>query len=630
MNDLFGLWPIYKIIGTSLILFFFSFFFGKIYLKSYTDNKAVHFIFGLLIDISIVAIYITKGKTIFLSFLLLLMIFYKSSNIDWKKLVFGSIRDTSFVILLLIIFIGENLIRYNYFSSEYIYAGYPDYPYYLMLAESLMMTGVESFFNYLEVFGISTTANIYHYFDIYILIPYIFSGIPSTSVYLFFFKSFIAALGVFVLGNFFSHITQNRKFYSYLIAYFVVHYVGLSIDGFQIELEPNFIYNIKAIYVLILILFFHEWYISKNTIYCSLILVCSFLFNPLLTPIVTVVILILLLTKKLNWRKNIFNGRNILFLIFLCINIIWLYFYNSQSSNKLLLDIEREQIQFISFSYIEGAFNRFLNYLIGGFKSHILIVAVILQLLYILYLKKHLDFRIYIASLMFFMGHIFNSLLFYHAESSQFYSIPFICLAIIFVYYGIVQVFNSDKNLRYSSFIIILFLIGSFIISGFKSFHRPQSYYKNSVAFVDETLRSLNSPAKIIYFEDYDKFTLDNWRRVLPHLSFGVGNLKLNSFSFIIQPTLTDFFEPGTLPIEAEISIKRGPFQMYCTENNFHPSSYEDQNFFIALKGFIEQKDIDCLVFDKNIRIPNWIEELEVKKIIKPVKKYDNLVLYVL
>src|SRR5690606_23832257 len=104
--------------------------------------------------------------------------------------------------------------------------------------------------------------------------------------------------------------------------------------------------------------------------------------------------------------------------------------------------------------------------------------------------------------------------------------------------------------------------------------------------FVDETLTNINSPAKIIYFEDYSKFKVDNWRRFLPHLSFGIGNLKLNSFSFIIQPTLTDFFEPGTLPIEAEISIKRGPFQIYCTENDFHPVSYEDLMFFKALRGF--------------------------------------------
>ena len=632
MFEIFGIYPLVKILIIVFILFFLSFFIGKIYTQNYTSNIAIQFLIGILIVVSLIAIITSLAKTIFLVFFILIIFLLKPSlefiSVKGLKL---ALKSALKLVGLFLLFTVEELFRNEYFSNDFILTGYTDYTYYLTIAENLIQNGVESPFNYMVNYGIESSPSLYHYFDIYILVPFLYLGIPPTMAYLYFYPSFVATFGVLCLVHMFK--MKTPKWVAYLLAIVSIHIVGLtfSFDGFQFDINRNIIYFHKGLYAITLILILIEWVKSKNNLFLFFAISISILFNIILLPIMGFIVFFIVLIYKKRFLFNFTIKSNLKVIIGIFIFLlyfIFFYFINitTTQSGGYVDNSFVEKIDFFSIIYVENVINNLIIY-IGWLKWFFIVFSIILIYQVFLFIKNiEIDYSIIIIFLLMIGGIIFRSLLYFNFFSHQIFNISFVGVVVTLSFYGLIQFFEKNKLSKYIASLVAIFIILGFYLSNLSSFHVPISGYKASVLMTKKTLKLVKENTKLLYFEDVEKATSKNTIRFIPYMSFEVGPYKLNYNVSIIQPTHTNLLPNKSDHLKEILTlIESGPFQQFCIKNNYNPESYYDDQFFEAVKKFISENDIKVLIFNNDMVLPEWINKLKSKQILLPINpKYDN------
>lgn len=627
MFELFGIEPVLKISLLVFVLIYVSTFIGFHILGDKTSNNGIHLLVGLFIIVSLIAIFATKGITVFSAFLVSFVLIIRP---EFSKLKVNFVQPFTsalhfFVIFLVFLFI--QFLREPYFSRDHISSSYSDFTFYISASESILNSGVESTLSYLSNYGYEIAPNVYHYFDLYLFLPVFLVKIPPLIGYLYFLIPLLFSLSAYSLIHCFD-FNSRKSLYTFfgILSIFVL---GFKFGDNEAIYRYSIAYFPKSSVVFFIFLLFQLKSRFNYLDIIALTLIVGLVLNPILFLLIlfsSVVLIFLLIWKKFIGFKDFLKLRYLLItVLFLA---YFLQFLNGKSDNSVLYTF---LVDFNLKEYILGSIFKMKG--LTGILQHF--PHILLLLLIIIGIKvKNKAFPVSLVSVLLLMcsGYLMATLLHIHFEANQFFMISFAPFLAYVFYFILHELFSiKSKKIIYLSALFLGTTICLFAIGGYSIFTKPRDVYLSSVEFnksIQDERRKLNS-FKAVYFRVVDSET--DWIRSLPFLFSELGYLKLYDNSQIIQPTVVSFFNKETsYPKNALNLIGNGPFQKHCDKVKQEPESYYDKSFFIAFQSFIEINKINTLIFDKDLQIPDWVAELKIREIVSPVKPYDNHYVYML
>jgi hypothetical protein len=621
MFELFGFLPLVKILGIVFFLFYFSFLIGRFISWESTENKGLQFFIGLSSILSVVAIINSLGLTVFTpSFISILVLFkpkIKFSNLNWQK----AFKCTLQLFGLFIPFLLIELYRQSFFSKEFFNAGFGDYQFYIDTAQNIWKEGVESSLAYLTHYDLPTATNIYHYYDLYLLVPIFIFEIPPLIGYFFYFLPLVYSIAVFSLFQ----ISKSRKnrLLILLIAFFSIHIPGIEIPELVSFKRLTMIHYPKACFMIfpVLILTLRDkWGLNKTLVAATFL---SLMLNPLIFINIgaTSLSMFFLLKKKRKLKfVSFFNWECLL--VYACFIVYFVLVFSSKSDNSVLFTfMDNPSLS----QFFTEVFKRFVGYSGVVKKLPILVIAALI-LFYRFYKTNKIQFEVVFISVTFIIGHIVNSLMYNHYEGMQFFNFSIVTMISIYFLFA-AQSFQLNLGALNKIGVALLLLVstGVYISGGYTLFTEPRTSFKTSVGYNKNLKKAINKREEVnsLFFKNFTDET--HWIRTIPYLTYGLGYLNLHQNSNCILPTDPNMFlNSYTVKKNAINLISRGPFSLYCQKMNLSPTSFYDENFKVAILGFIDKYNINVLIFEKEMIIPEWVDEFDSKVFVYPEQEYDQ------
>ena len=329
-----------------------------------------------------------------------------------------------------------DLIRYQFFSNEFVVSNYPDFPFYAMVAENLVIHKVESPFNYLINFDISIQTAVYHYFDVYTLALMNRVGIPSFFAYTYIYFPLIKTIACISLVDILETLPSKRKVLNnYLIAFFAVFSISFGIDGGALVEQISY-YFPKVIYSIIGFYFIYLWVIEKECKYLIFIFLVSFYLSPLVLLITfcSASLLVLIDFFKRNYLGIISTLRHFIkarYIIPLVVTFSFsgiLPLIERDELSLTMLDNNNSSSIKIDLIYMKQMLNRILSYLsVVKYRPHFLLLIAAAFILLVKKLStKSKVFKLTFLILVFaLVGHVLSGIMIFHSESYQLHQLGF-------------------------------------------------------------------------------------------------------------------------------------------------------------------------------------------------------------
>ncbi len=519
------------------------------------------------------------------------------------------------------LFFIEEILKQYYFSNEVLQSSYVDFSFYIETVEAIINSGVESSMSYLNLYGYESGKSIYHYFDLYLLMPGISLGISSQISYLFFLVPFSYTLGAFLMVQLIG--SQLSKWVRLIFVYALFHLVGIDFLRLIPISSSNFLTFHKALLLLMPLSFLKQWYVEKDIKYLVAIVLLSVCINPILSIILNVYIvgiLLIGLRQKSMKIKQFFAPQ---YLIAYAAFLIYAYVFLIQAKdtgNQFLYPKFDLSIS----DYLKGFFKRFTTYLVGLRVYPSLLLGLLASLF--LYKKtKTMNKEVKTCLVVFLIAHLISSSIFFHSESSQFFSICMITMVALVSYYGMLRISDVARLSKGIGVLTILVVLGANMFNKFNTYTKPHHAEPISLSYfrkIEANIKSYDGHRKILYFENLNT----RWRRLMPHLPFGIGYTNLFPNTHVLQGTLLSFFTERLedFSTTGTTSIAISPFQQFCNKHSYSPKSYDDPIFEKALREFVKEQNISMFIFNNNMDLPKWVERFEVKSIVKGVNEQDK------
>lgn len=628
MFELFGLVPLLKVLLVGFLTTYLSFFFGNIIARDKTNNYGIIFIVGTIVLCSLYAIIINWGKSIFTPALVSLIILFKPSFKLIKQAFVDALKPSlSFFVIFLVCFFLQ-LAKEPYFSTEYISTTYTDYSFYISAMQDILLGGGESTIGYLSNYGIEVDPNIYHFYDLYLLLPVFIFKIPPLVGYVYFLNSFLFSIAIYCLTHLFS-VNKRKQVLLIAIGLISICLTGIILSDFSPIYRYSVTYFPKCtVFFAIVMMLKLEGSLNRIEL-LTLLLIVGLVVNPLLFAISLIPIIILFIRSLLNGESKLSQLFSIrLLLIFSLFLAYLLFIFVSKSDNSILYTFKGE----ITLSeFFKGFLYRFKGYL-GMYQHFPLLVLAGLIYIYRFFRFKQFNLILFFSFLMLLSGQFIASVMHNHYEGTQLFYIVFTPFLAIIFYYSF-RVLYGRKELLYKIgfWIFISFTLISYLNNGYQVFTKPRVVVKSSIEF-NRNLMANKEQVKIvkaIHFRVFNEKT--RWIKAVPFLVYDIGYLHLYQNSHVVQAISTSFFEDKIkFPPNAMNLIANGPFQKYCNELDLYPKSFNDPNYYIVLKEFIEENEINTLIFDRDFEIPSWIENFNLVEKVNPIEKYDKHIIYIL
>lgn len=618
MGEIFGILPLVKLFFIALLLMFSSLLIGNLFSRSSKKDQSVPFVLGLLVIVSCYAIYHTLGTTIFTPTLLSILLIFKVKVKDWKQALTRSLSPLIYLFVFFSFFFIEELFKQYYFSQDIVQSAYTDFSYYIEAVESIINSGIESSMSYMNFYGYDSGKSIYHYFDLYLLMPALGFNVSSHISYLFFLVPFSYAIGAFLLSQLIGdHLPKWVKITAMII---VFHLAGIDLLRFKAVSSVSFFAFHKAIYLLIPLAFLKQWFITKSMKYLMASLLLSVCINPILSILVGLYIVPILIKGLRHSKLKLKDFFTVKYCIVYCGFIVYAYVFFIKTENTGNRFLYPEFDVTLS-AYLMGVFKRFTTYLIGlrNFPSFVIAMGAVVL---IYWKEKRINQELKTTLTIFLIAHLIGCVLFFHSESFQFFSITVVVAVSLMSYYGVLLIWR--EGYKYIGALILAILLAANILNGFHTYLKPHIDAPVSAAYVEKVANEIGKykgKRKILYFENPDK----KWRRLMPHLPFGIGYTNLFENTHVLQATLTSVVTNlNTFNTTGLKSIEISPFQQFCIEKGYEPKSYDDVLFKKAVYEFIQYQNISLLIFNEDMEIPSWVEEFGIRSRVNPVTELDH------
>jgi len=372
-STLFEYFPI--AVATAIIVYFvghLSLLFINQEHNNQTKSLSLKLFTGIIVAVSLFAIFKTHGNTICSGLLLLLLFILYYFKISFKKVKlninFFELKDFMYFLLLLFIFLGifQFLFGFNHANPD----GITDFSYYAAVSNSISTHGIETCDFYINMPGntLNSFPLFYHYFELWFA-ALIKSYFPISTFYsiIFVIQPILFALMVLLTKSF---IKQSFTISNVLLLAILPFLIILSTSSAEIYnvIIPNAhlhftttqlidYFNVKYSIVYICILFY---ILNRNQTsferYLPLGILC--LLYPTTFPVIVTGIICLNFYLFLFQRKTI-SWMNLLFIVSIAFFIVFFYslqrsgsiFINKQTLSSIILD------KILHFSFID--FKRF-------------------------------------------------------------------------------------------------------------------------------------------------------------------------------------------------------------------------------------------------------------------------------
>lgn len=625
MFQLFGILPLVKILTGVFLFISFSQLLGALITRSKTSNAATQLVIGLVFVLGIAALVINKGITVFLPALLAIVLIFKLKFTVALNDIRQALKNTIIFVGIFTFFFVVEVFKQDYFSKEIVNSSWGDFSYYVLMAREMFQHGVEGTQVYLNDYRVETSPNIYHYFDLYLLLPGYLLHLPPLLNFLLFFIPISYSLATYLLVHLFGNKASLIKV---LFAIIAVNYIGFNYESSEGVTRISFIDFYKSVFLLVPFLLFGLRKNMSNADLLILICTVALVLNPIILLLIIVPFLMYFLMSMKSIKKGVQDVFKIQNLVILCAFLFYLsQILSPETDNSYMLT----DWSSISFSELlaEIAFELKRQLSILKFLPQFLLFCLISILMY----KKDrtsLNQQVLMTFVVFVFGILFTGLFYKHYDGSQFFVISLITVISVSLYYSLLGIVRSGnlliKALGYGS--LALYFLG-FCFGGYSIFVTPKGFEATSISFVQSIEEEIGKERRInaLYFPEIKEE--DKWIYSIPYLPFDVGYLQYFENANCIKPISVSFFEDNeSYPPSAINSIKKAPFQRLCASNNLAPKNYYDSDFETAIVQFIETHSINTVIFDKHLEIPNWLDQLQIHSKVLPVEEYDNQIVY--
>lgn len=627
MYQLFGITPILIILCLVFSTLILAFLLAQFINQNKDSNAGVQLFVGLSVILSITAIILTAGKTVFTPSLLVIFLLFKPKLKEVELNLKLAIKQSLHFFLIFLLLLVSQILREDYFSSEVLTSSFGDYSFYLTAAENIYRYGQESAIAYLGEYGMEVSPNLYHYFDLYLLTPIFLAKIPPLIGYLFYFLPFVYSIFVYSLIHLFSNEIALKQVFLALLA---VHIIGYSFQDFEPYLRLSLIRFPKSALMILplLLLVVPKWNIYKRLVACVLLslMISTLVFVLMLAATFCIVVFLCFKNSIKEVISQLFSKNNLVAYVGFLLYFLLILTSKSEGS---VIQIEADPLTLKE--TVIKMLSHFVGYL-GVVKILPILPITLIGIVVFWFKRKTLNIVVLFIIISFSIGHLLNTYLFYHYEGGQFYAIPIVVLLSISFYYSmnIVLLDNRIVNYFYKGVLLVLFFI-PFFFGGSKLFTEPKGYNPSSISFntlINEELATMDD-INGLFFNNITNET--PWIECLPHLMFQTGYLKLYQNVNCIKALHPNMFpENKNLNSYARNLISKGPFFNYCVKNGWEPTNWDDSDYAQAIVGFIKNQKINVLIFEKGGPNPSWLNKLSNKRKLSTQKSIDNHIVYIL
>jgi len=537
-----------------ILLIFLSYSTGYVLIKNRIPNDFLKlksffsFFIGLITLVFITSLFVTKGITIHIVFLVPIAFFIvkhkkKGLTITDPFKIYDFLKGFKqiFILYLIWCFIYILIAYFNYINQDIERYLYNDIYHYARLSDVIWMTGEENFLgniNYNSLFEGGTAP--YHYFELYVnMILSEFFKINSLWSYVISVPIVLLTLGSSLLYSILSEVKKTSKWQNYIYAIILLFISGTIIVPLEYVHEGNFATNIinqvTPRYILIYISFvLSSFFIFKKKYYLSLFpLVFLQIVSFVMVPSVSFAIFFgisLLYIFKLEQKKIILN-----MLLIQVTSVISIFiFYKYTQIPKV-----NDGLEFSYSVVIDGVYNNYLSiikYIIASsvyLLQYYSVFLIPLCILIFIQFKRNIKTTklIHITFLIILIegGILVTSLLFgHHPEFFQpeHYSVVIGCNVILFWMF-IFSITSKIKGIKVLTIILILVSGNNIIDTVLKNFSVPYNNTNIKRGLTNEFFDEFNKNDR--YTIGFVGF-LNNYSEIenIKPVVYPIGNTLLN------------------------------------------------------------------------------------------------------
>lgn len=575
------------------------------------------FFFGLLAIIVFFAVYITGFKTVMIC-VIPVLIYLFATRTQKRSLGFsrGEVVPLLLGLLSLLIFIGIQFIRNDFFDPGQIVFSLDDYGYYGDTAAKMIVYGLEGK-DFNEINGVIDAGSRlpYHYFDLWVngfiqtvlnmsklhAYLYVFTPIAMMLVQL----SIMAVLNGYL-----------KKIYLLFIASFLLVFL-MGAAPFKGIVFPNALLQVRTFFTYILLAIFICYYRDGRYARACAVVCMAAIFNILSAP--PVFSACFLTGVYLYWQKRKQAGIHFMLIsVLVCVSIVAFYTFLGSFDN--VVNREMSLSSYIM-SVLQVLFRDTLMR-VWYFYLPVLFTIILLFKTFRTFIVKEIDL---LVPLFLFCGLsiFFSALLYFNIDGSSIGLFPApaaICfLVILWIAYALKsEVVKGTKKMLVLA-VMLLLLINN-IVFCFR-IDNTYAYYRVSKEFIESIDQYVKPRDKISYIYSRAKLNSNPWT----YNSFVCHGLH---FPFLINKELSliSSSEPiGLEGIEKKTSmppqiIEMGAFYKYAQDK-------KSQSLFEIRKSFFKDYHIKYVILDRSMEHPEIYDAITERKIKDPSSGYSFLVL---
>jgi hypothetical protein len=627
MFTLFGILPLVKILLVAFVVIFGSNLIGSFFKISDSQNSnSSQFLIGVLVLVSLLAGVINKGNTIFIPFLFSLILLFKD-HIKFDAFKIANTLSISLKIYaIFLVFFSIQLVREPYFSDQIVSATYNDFSFYMSTVQDIIKFREESKLATFMNYGIDVKLSLYHYFDLYLLSPVLFVGVPPLSGFVHWVMPFLFCMAtVGLIGM----VTNKINWYGVILAVVSLSLIGVRFADYTPIFRYSVFYFPKSYVVFIVFCLLPTRNLIGIPKQIVFLVITCLVINPLLlfasAPLLAGLIAFLLITKRVKFKE--FFGYEII-LIVLMFSAFATQFLAPSSNESMFLSFVKD---FNLQEYLKVIFQKLRGHM--GIIQHFPYLIVLL-ILSIYQLRKHkvkIHLHFVLTILLLCSGALSSTLLHIHFESFQLFSIVLApAIAILFFYSSFILIKYSSKLTSVGLTLSFLFLGFLYFKGGSKIYLEARNHEPYSLNFIKQIKNQHDeiNPFNALYFSNLNEDT--PWIRTVPYLTPKIGYMHLFPNSHVLQPITSSFSVFNSYPAYALTSIGMSPFEVKCKELNIEPTYFDDHEYESVLKLFIEDHGINTFITTMDFVKPYWFNQMDFKEVILPTDTIGNHIVYML
>lgn len=582
-------------------------------------SVSIKILVGLISIILFFSVFITKGVTINILFLLVGLLFLIGAKVEKADEQVKSTLQKSEIpvilntIVVLAFFTTLCFILFNNFQSKLVATNTsPDHYYYSYFATKMVEFGIEgtNFTLNTSLLNAKQFRLPYHYFDFWMIALFqklIFNKAGLAQIYSFCFTPFVLTLCWQSLTAVFNLFKNKLSFTDLLIVLFLTMYIAPAEFNFFTGLN---LMNASKIYCSVVVMsvsfcYFFQKQIIQGFIFLALLPIMNILALPVVCIAAGCYAMIYLYKKE--YKQGAFLSISF-FLI--GISILFFYTYWGTFGNKVLVnDFNLKQLIFGGLVYAVKILGRLLVAI-----SPLLILSFFLREFFRDFYKQHKTVII-ISALIIFTGYLMSVALWNILDSGQIRSYPanalvgILIISVIAVLSQQYSLFSSNKKLKIAYISTFIFSTTCFISISIKT-KQVLKETLVSKAFIKEISENIQSNNTYGYIYNKERNNTSIWANnpnlVVDNLNFlSLLPVDLNKVSlsvFLNQDSIPKNFK-GFTPIINDGDLKRFADSLnYTTLNQ-------------AQVAFIQKKQIKYLVTSSIDNLPDTIKPYVSKTI---------------